>query len=296
MSVTAARLAGLSPGDRAAFATSARLLSCLVTESMLRALYLPIHGFEANGICIVLNNDVSSEPPSPQPYASKDIFALIPLYHVPVFKHDGTDSRAKEIGLLDPLDMMPLVFEVDPNGTGHNDTEVMSSDFPAFFLDQNHRFPQHTDLSVTILNALSGPEWEISKTTQLFTSRTPVSLWEKFGMNIGLEGTLLKEISAEFESSVKWQSQFRNLVNESRLLTLRLEYSYEHPPPGPQFTSPSIQWEQSIVEGHPTHPVRSAFVYILSLLLTSNRCTKRDIFCPPFRTILQEHMTYIIPV
>jgi hypothetical protein len=118
MSVTAIRLAHLAPGDRAAFATSARLLSCLVTESLLRALYFPVHGSEANGICVILTNGVSSKPP-PQSYVSEDIFAVIPLYHIPILKHDGSDFRAKEIALLDPLDMMPLVFEVDPDKIEH---------------------------------------------------------------------------------------------------------------------------------------------------------------------------------
>jgi len=130
MSVPAAvRLAHLSPGDRATFVTSARLLSCLVTESLLRALYIPICGFEANGMCVILNSNISSEElPLTQPYASEDIFAIVPLYGVPVFKHDSTDPRAKEIGLLDPLDMMPLVFEVDPRGTEHIiDIEVLLS-------------------------------------------------------------------------------------------------------------------------------------------------------------------------
>lgn len=127
MSVTADRLACLSPGDRAAFATSARLLSCLVTESILRALYLPIHGSEANGLCVILNNIASSEPRPLQPYVAQDIFAIIPLCHIPVFKDDDGDSRAKEIGLLDPLDMMPVVFEVDPDGTKAPVTEVISS-------------------------------------------------------------------------------------------------------------------------------------------------------------------------
>ena len=36
-----------------------------------------------------------------------------------------------------------------------------------------------------------------------------------------------------------------------------LEYSYNFPPTAPSFDDPSIVWEQSIVEGHPTHPVRS---------------------------------------
>lgn len=31
-------------------------------------------------------------------------------------------------------------------------------------------------------------------------------------------------------------------------------YSFENPPPAPTFDSPSIDWEESIVEGHPTHP------------------------------------------
>lgn len=126
MSVSALRLAALNPGDRAAFATSARLVSCLVTESLLRALYLPIHGFESTGICVLLNSDVSSKPPSEQPYESKDILAIFPLRHVPYFKHDGTDTRGKEIGLLDPLDMMPLCFEVevDIDGTKQPETEV----------------------------------------------------------------------------------------------------------------------------------------------------------------------------
>jgi siderophore synthetase component len=33
-------------------------------------------------------------------------------------------------------------------------------------------------------------------------------------------------------------------------------YSYQHPPEALSLESTSIEWEQSIVEGHPTHPVR----------------------------------------
>ena len=118
--MTADRLAHLSPGDRAAFATSARLFSCLVTESILRGLYFPLSDLEATGVCVVLNADVSAE----RPYESKDIFAIVPLYHVPVFKHDGADSRTREISLLDPFDMMPLVFEVDSDGAQPLESEV----------------------------------------------------------------------------------------------------------------------------------------------------------------------------
>ena len=33
-------------------------------------------------------------------------------------------------------------------------------------------------------------------------------------------------------------------------------YSYQHPPEALSLESTSIEWEQSIIEGHPTHPVR----------------------------------------
>jgi len=111
--------AHLEPSARAAFATSARLISCLVTESLVRALYFTFEGFEATGVAVLLSGNVSSQPPKSleEAYTSKDILCLVPLRYVPVFKHDGSDPRAKEIGLLDPLDMLALVFEVEEDGT-----------------------------------------------------------------------------------------------------------------------------------------------------------------------------------
>jgi hypothetical protein len=98
----------LPPDERAALASTVRLLSCLVTESIVRALYFPLEGFEATGFTVVLKPDVFPD----HTYCDTDILAIIPLYHTPVFKHDGQDNRAKEIGLLDPFDMMPLVLEI----------------------------------------------------------------------------------------------------------------------------------------------------------------------------------------
>ncbi|KAF8071691.1 IucC family-domain-containing protein [Lyophyllum atratum] len=225
MSISATRLAGLNPSDRALFATNARLISCLVTESLLRALYIPISGFETTGICVVLQNNVSSEALQ-RPYESKDILAIVPLRHVPLFHHDRTDMQEKEISLLDPLDMMPMVFEIDSDGTLPADIE-------------------HGDLTLAILNSLSEPKWAISSSTKLVTSKSPVSIWEKFGSSVGLDLALLNDISNEFSSSVKWQT-----------------FSYENPPQAPLFISPSVEWEQSIVEGHPTHPMHKTRYFL----------------------------------
>ncbi|KAJ7595950.1 IucC family-domain-containing protein [Mycena floridula] len=213
----------LSPADKAAYATTARLFSCLVTESLVRALYFTIEGFEAHGFAVILSGDVSSEPPTETPYTARDILAVIPLLHIPVFKHDGIDTRGKEIGLLDPLDMMPLVFEISEGQ-----------------IDQEHK-----DFSKAILSSLKGPGWNISPSIHLVTSKSPLPLWYKFAKSSGLSDTLSKEIADEFESAVKWQ-----------------KYSYEHPPQAPRFDSASIDWEQSIVEGHPTHAMHKTRMFL----------------------------------
>ena len=106
----------LPPHARAVFATSARLISCLVTESLARALYLPLPDSAAPAIAlaVVLNGHVSANPPGEvAEYAPGDVFALVPLKHVPVFKHDSADPRATEIGLLDPLDMLPIILLIN---------------------------------------------------------------------------------------------------------------------------------------------------------------------------------------
>ncbi|KAJ7510428.1 IucC family-domain-containing protein [Mycena galericulata] len=217
----------LAPADRAAFGTAARLLSCLVTESLARGIYLQLaEGLDASGICVVFLADVSSRAPPDisTAYTASNILAIIPLRHVPVFKHDGIDPRGQEIGLLDPMDMLPLVFEF-----GTDDGQ--SSD--------------HAPLATAILKAITGPGWDLSGSPPLVPSRSPLPLWETFGRSMKIQETILKDITAEFESSVLWQ-----------------KHSFENPPLAPQFSSPSIDWEQSIVEGHPTHPMHKTRMFL----------------------------------
>ncbi|TFK75105.1 hypothetical protein BDN72DRAFT_892460 [Pluteus cervinus] len=224
MSTPAQKLARLEPPQRANFATTARLLSCLVTESLVRALYFPLQGVEATGVAIVLKGNVSSGQPS---YSSGDLLAVIPLLHAPVFKHDGTDSKGPEIGLLDPLDMAPLIFE------------------PRDDAIEIGELPEHSDICATIVGILRSPGWAIPEAFRLVSCRDPLSVWERFGKSIDLDPKVIREIGEEYTSAVKWQT-----------------YSYQHPPLAPQFTSPSISWEQSIVEGHPTHPMHKSRMFL----------------------------------
>lgn len=96
------------PQERAQFATTARLLSCLVTESLVHAFYQPLDIPAARGFALILQGEVA---PDAAPLIADDILAIVPLHHAPIFKPDGVSLIGKEIGLLDPLDMIPSIFE-----------------------------------------------------------------------------------------------------------------------------------------------------------------------------------------
>ena len=108
----------LQPSDRAAFAVTSRLLSSVVTESLLRSYYVPIHSEEARGICIILSSDVMSEHHVlTRSLLPEDVFAIIPLHQEPIFS--GTHSElGRPIWLLDPLDMVPFIFEISTRNDG----------------------------------------------------------------------------------------------------------------------------------------------------------------------------------
>ena len=60
---------------------------------------------------------MSADPAHNCKYCSqRDVLAIVLLRHAPVFKTDSSDLRGKEIGLLDPLDMFPLVLVTTGDG------------------------------------------------------------------------------------------------------------------------------------------------------------------------------------
>ena len=114
-----------SSAEHASFATTARLLSCLVTESLVRAIFIPLQWSDGVGIAVVLNAPISNVPALDCEYYSEgDILAIVALSHVPVFRNSSSDRRGKEIGLLDPLDIFPLVFMTSGNSNPDENGEV----------------------------------------------------------------------------------------------------------------------------------------------------------------------------
>ena len=102
----------LQPSEVAAFSVTSRLLASIVTESLLDAYYIPILSEEIRGICVLFSTHMMEEHPIPTgSLCPADVFAIIPLHQEPVCF--GTPTRhGTPIWLLDPLDMIPSVFEL----------------------------------------------------------------------------------------------------------------------------------------------------------------------------------------
>jgi hypothetical protein len=97
----------LNPIERAQFATTARLISCLVTESLVPAFYWPISHTDAAGFAVILTAEESADVG-----LVDRVLCIIPLHHPPIFKDEEPTFLGKKIGLLDPLDMVPVTFVV----------------------------------------------------------------------------------------------------------------------------------------------------------------------------------------
>ena len=100
-----------SSAELAAVATITRLLSCLVTESLVRAIFIPLRWSNCVGIGVVLK---PSKPTAP--YFQEDILSITLLRYVPILKPGSRDLPGYEVGLLDPRDMYPLLLVTSPDG------------------------------------------------------------------------------------------------------------------------------------------------------------------------------------
>jgi len=124
---------GLRPKEHAAFAVSSRLVSCIVTEQLLTAVFLPIQDVpDLAGAMVILNHSrqLKLDSFSIRP---DEVFALVPLHHPPVVEKPpiiGCDTYW--VTLVDPLDMVPMVFRFANHGGGEtivSSITVVAGDF-----------------------------------------------------------------------------------------------------------------------------------------------------------------------
>ncbi|KAF5393180.1 hypothetical protein D9757_001345 [Collybiopsis confluens] len=218
----------LAPASRAAHAISSRLLSCLITEALLRAFYLRIPSnvpSPAAGIMVVLSTSLISEKPLiTRDLVASDIYAIVPLYHEPVLKEDSAHHRhGCPIALVDPLDMFPQIYELTDR------TSLRPGSHP------DNKFHE------TVFSVLVPPPWKLDSNAILCPVEDPILLWSRFAHELVLPNAQRSSIQDELASSLHWQN-----------------VAYEDLPTCPTLQSPPIEWEQSLIEGHPTHPMHRA--------------------------------------
>ena len=233
----------LSPSARAAFATESRLLSCFVTESLLKAVFLPCRQEHLVGAALVLSFSASKRDSAP--YSLADIFAVIPLRHVPIFR-SGTQF---EIGLLDPLDMLPYVYKLCGDTTytnGDADPATKVRFIPALqipgsaallsrhsgvfepnlwkitFLAPLTEIKQPDALRKAILPALSYAIPNISNAA-LIPYASPLHLWKRFADGFNISDDMQDAVAEELSSSLAWQRSYlhRTACTRSKSLSRR---------------------------------------------------------------------------
>jgi hypothetical protein len=194
----------LPPAQHASFAVISRLISCLVTESLLRAYYIPLSGIpDTSGFAVVLSTHLISEKPiinrSLRPH---DIFVIVPLLNTPVL--DGTASRhGYPIGLLDPLDMVPVFYELTDKTTSDinnvRDTQLIPVSMLMFVFQRN--------LKRSVIDSLLPNPWELGNFRELVEITDPIYVWRKFVDGIIIQESLSETIEKELSSSYEWQSR-----------------------------------------------------------------------------------------
>jgi len=95
----------LKPLERAQFDSISRLLSCLVVEQLVPAYYQPLKHAGASGFALLLHGQGL-------PYHSENVLAVALLHHPPIFKINEDHALGRTIGLLQPTEMTPLIFEI----------------------------------------------------------------------------------------------------------------------------------------------------------------------------------------
>ncbi|KZT57956.1 hypothetical protein CALCODRAFT_550316 [Calocera cornea HHB12733] len=213
----------LSNAEWANHAVSSRIITCIVVESLLQALFVPSSdpakdGFVGLGVLLGPNSKATADA-GVLALTYKDIYAIVPLRTLPVLSPKTSELPVRRILLVDPLEMYPYVYGFQP--------QVVDTGAAA-------------KIGAQVLECLQS-SIRTSTDTEALVHLTATALWDKFALLARVEPDIAEQLREEFGSSVEWQ-----------------QYSYDHPAEIPTLHSSSIKWEQTILEGHPTHPMNKA--------------------------------------
>jgi hypothetical protein len=102
-----------SPRERAAFAGMSRLISCVVTEQILPALYFALDASKTLAHGFMLVGSMPGHSGDNWILHADNIFIIVPLCHTPVLGRGIIADTGRPIELVDPLDMLPFFYQVE---------------------------------------------------------------------------------------------------------------------------------------------------------------------------------------
>ncbi|CAO3598814.1 unnamed protein product [Absidia cylindrospora] len=177
----------------AKFATTSRLIACLVSEALVKAVFVPCDVPGIKGLCLLLRPQMSNIS------GLQDLLAVVPLSGVPIT--DGSPFliqgiKCANIILVDGWDMLPHIYSPVV-------TPIQAS-------DNNTTFAPVVDAEATtnsVAEKLSSLFLTPIGVHQLMDGFDAVQLWTRFATDYGVNGKLIDQISQELDSSMVYQGK-----------------------------------------------------------------------------------------
>lgn len=179
----------------AKFATTSRLIACLVSEALVKAVYVPCADEEASnikGLCLLLLPSKTSMA------GLQDLLAVVPLAGVPIL--DGSsfmmhDIQCASISLVDGWDMLPHIYSPTAKTLESVDTITLPPVANAQATTQAVARKLSSLLSVTV------------GAHQLVDGFDAVQLWTEFATDFKVNEKLMQLIAQELDSSMLYQGK-----------------------------------------------------------------------------------------
>ncbi|KAI8143676.1 hypothetical protein BJV82DRAFT_100599 [Fennellomyces sp. T-0311] len=214
------------------FATTSKLIASLVSEGLASGYFIQDAPHERNsnsvGLCLVTP---LLQPDTTGLFKLDDVYAVIPLRGLPELKDTASSLngiKCHHIELVYPWDMLPHIYGPIPMGAAA--TEQISTSLIVNGSDDIHR--QVSRIVSKIF------KHENDQSLMLTDDYDAVDLWSRFVQAYGVDEKPATEFAEDFATSMLYQT-----------------YQYNHPKPLPSLQSSSVEWEQSIIEGHPFIPL-----------------------------------------
>ncbi|KAI7892511.1 IucC family-domain-containing protein [Mucor mucedo] len=205
----------------ASFATTSRLVACLTSESLVPAYFVPSTEGVILGLCLLLRPNSVKEGDIPTTVTLDDVLAVVPLRGLPII--DNT-QMARFNGIACPRIDLVDGLDMLPH--------IYSIDIEA--KPSSNSVTEHTKKTLTTV-------LQTQSKFELVDSYDAVQMWDRLATDLNVNGKLKEQIGQELGSSILFQ-----------------KYTYDNPKELPGLQSGTIAWEQSVVEGHATHPMHKA--------------------------------------